>query len=64
MHMSQIRKSITISEAQNDYVLSRNLVLSKIVQKTISYMMAHNVSVLSESVLADVSRIDFSRSGL
>lgn len=63
MHMSQIRKSITISEAQNDYVSSRNLVLSKIVQKTLRYMMTHNVTVLSERVLADVSGIDFSGSG-
>jgi hypothetical protein len=47
--MSFVRKNITIPSEQEDFLLSHNLSLSRVVQKTISYMMEEQSTELSKN---------------
>ena len=46
--MSFVRKNITIPSEQEDFLLEHNLSLSRVVQKTISYMMEKQSTALSK----------------
>lgn len=47
--MPFVRKNITIPSEQEDFLLSHNLSLSRVVQKTISYMMEEQSTELSKN---------------
>ena len=52
--MSFVRKNVTIPSEQEKFLLEHSMSLSRVVQKTISYMMETKTTVLSKNDVEEI----------